>query len=138
MASLMRSVFAVLAGFVVAAIVMMAIEMVNGRFLYPEIGKAAQGLTDREAIRQLMAGAPLGALLVVVAGWLIASVAGGFVAGWVARRAPIGHALLLGGLLTLGGVANNLMLPPPLWFWIAGLIVFIPAAYAGGRLVPRR
>jgi len=55
----------------------------------------------------------------------------------IGRRAPIGHALVLGGFLTLAGIANNLMVPPPLWFWIAGLVVLIPAAYAGARLAPR-
>jgi hypothetical protein len=44
----------------------------------------------------------------------------------------------LGVLLTLAGVANNLMLPPPLWFWIASLIVLLPAAYLGARLAQAR
>jgi hypothetical protein len=38
----------------------------------------------------------------------------------------------------LAGVANNLMLPPPFWFWIATFAVFLPATYVGARLVPRR
>jgi hypothetical protein len=46
----------------------------------------------------------------------------------------VAHALALGGLLTLAGVANNLMLPPPLWFWIGSLVVMLPAACAGARL----
>lgn len=46
------------------------------------------------------------------------------------------HGIILGVLLTLAGIANNLMLPPPLWFWIASLVVFIPAAYVDARLAP--
>jgi len=60
MRSVFRSVLAVAAGFVVASAVMMAIETVNGRVLYPELRKAAEGMTDREAIRNLLAGAPVG------------------------------------------------------------------------------
>jgi len=116
---------------------MMAIETVNSHFLYPELGKLAEGMTDREAIRNLLTGAPIGAFLVVIFGWVLGSLAGGFVAAVIGRRAPIGHALVLGGFLTLAGIANNLMVPPPLWFWIAGLVVLIPAAYAGARLAPR-
>jgi hypothetical protein len=41
-------------------------------------------------------------------------------------------------MLTLAGVANNLMIPPPLWFWIASLDVLMPAAYLGARLAPAR
>jgi hypothetical protein len=41
-------------------------------------------------------------------------------------------------LLTLAGVANNLTIPPPLWFWIVSLVVLIPAAYFGARLARLR
>jgi hypothetical protein len=137
MRSIFRSVFAVVAGFVVASVVMMAIESINGRFIYPELGNAVAGMTDREAIRRLLASAPVGAFLVIIVGWVLGSVAGGWVAARIGRRAPVGHAVTLGGLLILAGVANNLMVPPPLWFWIASLLVLLPAAYAGGRLALR-
>lgn len=133
-----RSVLAVIAGFVAASAVMMLIESANGRVLYPELGKMAEGMTDREAIRALLANAPVGAFLVVLVGWALGSLVGGFLAAWIARNAPVGHALVLGGLLTLAGIANNLMIPPPGWFWIPSLAVFLPAAYAGARLAPTR
>ena len=133
----LRSVGAVIAGFVVASIVMMAVEATNGRLLYPELAKAAEGVTDREAIRAIFASAPIGALLVVVAGWALGSVLGGWTAARLAGRSPVTHALVLGALLTCAGIANNLMLPPPLWFWVAGLIVFLPCAWFGARLAAR-
>lgn len=43
-------------------------------------------------------------------------------------------ALSLGLLLTLAGIANNLMIPPPLWFWVLGLAVMLPGSWYGGRL----
>jgi len=137
MGTVLRSILAVVAGFVVASVVMMAVETVNGRVLHPQLGRIAEGMTDREAIRSLLASAPIGAFLVVMAGWAIGSLAGGWLAARVARRAPVGHALVLGALLTLGGIANNLVVPPPLWFWITSLLVLLPAAYAGGRLGSR-
>ena len=138
MGKIVRSILAVIAGFVAASVVMMLIESVNGRVLYPELGKAAEGMTDREEIRALMASAPVGAFLVVLFGWALGSLVGGFLAAWIGRNAPMAHALVLSGLLTLAGIANNLMLSPPLWFWIAGLVVFLPAVCAGARLAPRR
>ncbi len=136
MLRMLRSAAAVVAGFVLASIVMTIVEFINGHLIYPELGRAAQGVTDRDAIRQLFASAPAGAFLVVLFGWALGSVAGGLVAAWIGRRAPVGHALVLGGLLVLAGISNNLMLPPPVWFWISGLVVLLPAAYAGGRLAP--
>lgn len=135
MRSAFRGIAAVVAGFVAASVVMMIIETINGRVLFPGLAKSAEGVTDREAIRTLLATAPVGAFLVVIAGWILGGVAGGWVTARLASRATTGHGLVLGALLTLAGVANNLMLPPPLWFWIASLVVLLPAAHAGTRLV---
>jgi hypothetical protein len=134
MRSAIRSIAAVVAGFVVASIVMMIVETINGRALYPELGKAAVGMKDPEQIRALMATAPVGALLAVIAGWILGGVAGGWVSARLAAQAKLAHGLVLGALLTLAGIANNLMVPPPLWFWIVSLVVLIPAAYIGARL----
>lgn len=133
-----RSIVAVIVGFVAAGAVMMLVETVNGHVLYPEFGKLAEGMTDREEIRALLANAPVGAFLVVLVGWVLGGLVGGFLAAWIGWNAPLAHALVLGGLLTLAGIANNLMIPPPAWFWIPSLVAFLPAAYAGARLAPRR
>jgi hypothetical protein len=134
----LRSIAAVLAGFIAASLVMMLVESINGRILYPELARAAAGVKDREAMRALFAAAPAGALLVVIGGWTLGSLLGGWLAARLAGRATTGHALTVGGLLLLAGLANNLMLPPPTWFWILSLAVFLPAAYAGSRLAPAR
>ena len=138
MRSALRSIAAVAAGFIAASIVMLIIEMINGRVLYPELAKAAEGMTDRETIRALLATAPVGAFLVVIAGWILGGVAGGWLTARLAAQGTARHGLVLGALLTLAGVANNLMVPPPLWFWIASLVVLMPAAYVGARLAPAR
>jgi hypothetical protein len=134
----LRGIVAVVAGFIAASIVMMLIEALNGRVLYPELGKATQGVTDREKIRVLFATAPLGALLVVILAWILGAFTGGWIAARLAANATVAHGLVLGALLVLAGVANNLMLPPPLWFWTVSLVVLMPAAYLGARLVPAR
>src|SRR4029077_13310157 len=74
----LRSILAVLTAFVVACVIMMVIESINGRVLHPELGQAAEGLTDREAIRALFATAPPSAFLVVIFGWVLGSFAGGW------------------------------------------------------------
>jgi hypothetical protein len=137
MGRVIRSVLAVIAGFVAASVIMMIVETTNVKLLYPELGKRAEGVTDRDEIKAIMASAPVGALVVVLVGWALGSVAGGYLATLISRKPPYGHALALGVLLTLAGVANNLMLPKPLWFWIATFAVLLPATYVGARLVPR-
>jgi hypothetical protein len=136
MSPIVRGILAVVAGFVVACMVMMVVEAINGHVLYPELGKKAEGVTDREQIRAIFAAAPVGSLLVVLAGWALGSGLGGLVAMRIGRS-PHRHALIVGILVTAGAIANNLMLPPPAWFWVAGVLVPIPAAFAGARLAPR-
>lgn len=132
---ILRTLGAVLLGFIVASLVMMVVESINGRVLFPDIGKAAMGLRDREAIRALVASAPKAMLLVVIFGWALGSFTGGWVAGRVAGSAPVRAGLILGVLLTCAGIANNVMIPPPLWFRLLTWLVFIPCAWAGARLV---
>ena len=134
----LRGILAVIVGFVAASVVMMIVEGLNGHVFFPELGAAAQGVTDREALRKLLAEAPTAALLVVLVGWTLGSFAGGFVATWIGQRPGYVLAIILGILLTLAGIANNLMLPPPVWFWVVSVFVFLPAAYAGGRLATKR
>lgn len=138
MSGVYRSIFAVFAGFVGASAIMMAVECVNGQILYPELGKSAAGVTDIKKIKEIMASAPVGALVVVLFGWVLGSLGGGFLTTLISRKPTGRPATVLGCLLTLAGVANNLMLPPPIWFWLATFVVFLPATYLGSRLVPKK
>ena len=130
---ILKSLGAVLLGFIVASVVMMIVEFTNGHALYPALGKAAEGVKDPEVLRRLMAAAPKGALLVVLFGWTLSGLTGGLVAGKLAPKAPLAHGLALAVLLTLSVVANNLMIPPPAWFWVAGLVAIGPMAILGAR-----
>jgi hypothetical protein len=102
------------------------------------LGNAAEGVTDREKMRAMLASAPLGALLVVIVGWILGAVAGEWTVARLAAQAKPRDGLVLGALLTLAGVANNLMIRPLLWFWIASLVVLLPAAHFGARLAAAR
>ena len=133
MGSMLRAIGAVVAGFVAASVVMMTVEAINGHVLYPDLGNAAAGMKDQAAIAELMANAPLGALLVVLVGWILGGLVGGWVATRVAGRTSARPGLVLGLLLTLAVVANNLMIPPPLWFWVAGLAVMLPSTWLGTK-----
>lgn len=133
MTTIRRRISSVVAGFVAASVVMTAVEYFNGHVLYPGLAKAAEGVRDREVIRQLFATAPKGALLVVIAGWALGGFTGGWVAGRLAPATAMRQGRILAVLLSAAAVANNLMLPPPLWFWIAGLALIGPATLAGAR-----
>jgi hypothetical protein len=133
----LRGVAVVLAGFVAASLVMMTVESLNGRVFYPGLAKAAEGIRDREAMRALMAQAPVGALLVVAFGWALGGLTGGWTTAKLSPQGTLTPVVLLGALLLLAGVANDLMLPPPAWFWVVGLVALGGGVLAGARLARR-
>lgn len=137
MRSVLRSVGAVLAGFVGASLVMMLVEFLNGHVFFPGLAKAAEGIKDREAMRALMGTVPKAALLVVIVGWILGAIAGGWVTAKLSQPASRRGVFILCALLILAGISNNLMMPPPLWFWVASLMVFLPATLLGERLAAR-
>jgi hypothetical protein len=126
-----RSILAILLGAVLAGVVIFAVESA-GHLVYPP----PEGLdfSDREAVRVFIAEAPAGALLLVLVAWAVGTFAGAWLAAWIAKRAQVLHALIIGVLFLAGAVVNMLMIPHPLWFWIPGVLLFLPSAAMGGLL----
>lgn len=131
MPSILRSILAVLCGALVGGAVILGMELVGTRIFPPPAGLAAG---DPESMRAAMAALPVGAFVMVLLGWALGTFAGAWVAARVAKRSPVGHGLAVGVLFLAAGVANMLSLPHPVWFWIAGVLLFLPAGYSGGRL----
>ena len=124
----LRRVLAVLAGVGVGVGIIFAVEAINS-WLYVPPGL---DLNDLDAMRAYMRELPAAALLIVLLGWGLGALAG----GWVAARVGRGFAPARWVGIILLGVAlfNLLSLPHPLWFWIVGILVFVPAAELGARL----
>jgi hypothetical protein len=72
--------------------------------------------------------------------WLFVNVAcmiaGGYVTAWIAPRARVAHAVIVGIIQTGFTLAAFLTLKgdTPTWLWVAGMVVTVPAAWLGGRL----
>ena len=131
MRSILRSVLAVLLGAVAGGVLIMAVEML-GATIYP----LPPGVdpNDPESVKRAMAGVPVGALLLVLLGWILGTFAGAWIAARLAPRSPLGHGLVLGVLFLAAGIMNMLEFPHPAWFWVLGVVVFLPAAYIGAKL----
>jgi hypothetical protein len=87
---------------------------------------------DPEAVRRLMAQIPVGALLGVIAAWAAGTVAGGWLAGRVSRRAVA--AYVVGGLVLATSVAMMFMIPHPNWFRATAVVGLVLATYLAARL----
>jgi hypothetical protein len=124
------SVIPVWAGVFVGGLLIEATELL-GSLVYPP--PPGMNPDDPAAVKAAMANLPAGALLLVLLGWIVGTFVGAWITAQKAERAPIGHGLVLGGLSLVGAVVNMLMIPHPVWFWIAGVAILLPAAYLGAK-----
>ena len=59
---------------------------------------------------------------------------GGYVTAWLARGSEVRHAVVMGAIqMALTALAMiEFRHKAPVWFWIAGIAVTVPAAWCGG------
>jgi len=130
MPRLLRRIIAVLVGTAVAFTVVMLVDLLVGS-MHPV--PEGTDVRDAESMAAVIAGMPVSALVVMVAGWALAAAIGAFVAVRLTpeRRASAGHLVAL--LFLLATLANLAMLPHPGWMWAAALVALPLAGWLGAR-----
>lgn len=130
-----RTILAVLAGVVCAWLVIMACEFAGARLHPPPAGL---DLRDPQQLAAFIAAAPAAAMALVLAGWTLGALLGGWVAAKLSRRHRRGAALAVGAVVLAGVIANAFLIPHPTWFTALGVLLPLPAAWLGSRLVRQR
>ncbi len=133
--NLVRNVLGVVAGVLVGTLLIAVVQTI-GHQVYPIASDI--DYQDKEAMRALLASLPLGALLFVLAAYAVGSFAAGAITAYVGRGARVRHALLAGGILLLAAILNLVAMPHPLWFSVLVVLVFLPSAWLGARLITGR
>jgi len=129
--SIVRSVVAVVLGLIAAMIFIVAVEFASS-IVHP----FPPGLdpTSNDDMKAHVAAFPAWVLLLVVPAWGLATL----VSSWLATRLGSGrhlaHGIVVGSILLVAAVANMLMLPYPVWFWVANLVVFPVGFTLGAKL----
>ena len=121
-----RKIIAVVLGAVVAVVLIIAIEAL-GHAVYPL--PANLDISDTEAMQAYVMSAPTGALLLVLAAWLVATLVGGLLACFIARETPLVYSAIVGGLVLLGTIINLMSIPHPLWFSAISVLALIAAIF---------
>jgi hypothetical protein len=126
--TILRRVGAVIAGMIIAFLLVAGAEGIAHMIYPPPPGMNNQNMNQ---VKAYIATLPLSAMLVVLTGWLIAT----FVATWLAARiagTPV-PGYIVGALLLCAGIANAFLIPQPVWFSIASIVIYIGATWVGAR-----
>ena len=125
---MLRSVLAVVAGFVVTLVASVGTDIVLMVLLPRSITEAQPP--------------PTGLLVGILGYCFVYMVLGGYVTAFVARRAEVRHAVVLGGIALAIGIALSLPMllgqggdqGMPVWYTVLTLAYVIPATALGGYL----
>jgi hypothetical protein len=129
MKTTLRTLAAIFAGLLVLFVLLAAVELF-GNAVHP-LPEGFKG--TKEEICLHVARYPHWVLAVVVPAWAIAAFAG----AWTAVKIGNLYSSTIFGLLTLAALVLNIsMLPYPIWFKIANLILIPTAILAASRLSP--
>jgi hypothetical protein len=129
----LRNIGAVIAGIIVAVLFVEGAEaIVHAMNPFPP----GMDQHDMMAIKKFVSTLPLSAFLLVLAGWLLATVVGTFTAAKISGRALSGY--ILGALLLCAGIANSIIIPQPMWFSIVSFVIYIGGAMLGVALARPR
>ena len=129
---LKQRILPVVAGLMTGWIAIFGLEAVNHLFYPPP---ANLDYTDKAAITDFMNSLPTEAFELLFITWMIGTFLGGLVGGWVYKPNYRNTAIIIGVIIALGSIINMTMIPHPTWLMIAASIGYVPAAYAGGRLI---
>ena len=124
-----RSILAVIAGYLVTAI-LVVVKFAAMTSLIPGAAPKAGQLQFPSTGLQVVS------LILDFA----SAILGGYVAAWIARRNQIQHALALGILMVLLGILSMSISrgSEPVWYQIALIVISIPGALLGGMLRARQ
>ena len=93
---------------------------------------------DTEALNAYLAAAPVGALVIMLAGYLLATFDGVFVACLIGRTQPFIYALIIGMLMLAATASNLIMLQHPTWFSVSAIVGIIVSAALAWQLATKK
>jgi hypothetical protein len=120
----------VIAGLLTAFIIMMLFEYVNSLFFpLPE----GIDIFNPEEVRVFTQSLPWTAYILVFLGWVIGAFKAGCVTSYLSKESTYRLSFIVGIILTIGGILNNIAIGHDLFFNIIGLPMFILFTYLGHK-----
>ena len=129
---IIQNILAIVSGILIGSTVNMGIITISGSIIAPPEGIDN---TTMEGLKTSMHLFEPKHFLMPFLAHAIGTLAGAFVVALIATEQKLKFALGIGLFFMLGGIANVIMLPSPLWFTALDLgAAYIPMAYIAGKL----
>jgi len=128
----LKNIIAVVTGLITGSAVNMGIIMISGSVNPPPAGA---DVTTMEGLLEAMHLFEPKHFLMPFLAYALGTFVGAFVAAKIAANHKMKFALSIGCIFLVGGVINVILLPSPVWFSVADLLLaYIPMAYLAGKL----
>jgi hypothetical protein len=132
---ILRNSLAVVAGIVIGSAVNMGIITISGSVI-PLPNRA--DVTTAEGLKAAMHLFQPKHFLMPWLAHALGTFAGAFLSALIAANRKMIFAMVVGGFFLVGGIANVLMLPSPLWFTVVDLAgAYVPMAYLAAKLAEK-
>ncbi len=135
MAKFLRILLSIVLGVVIGSLVNMALIMVSGKIIAPPPGA---DVTTMEGLKASLHLFEAKHFVFPFLAHALGTLAGAFVAGLTSPAKSAVPAYVVGAFFLLGGIANVVLLPSPVWFSAVDLLAaYLPAAWLGQTLAAR-
>lgn len=151
----LRSILAVILGMLLCFSIVALVEAAGSRLVPPsedvkaimeplsklppnEVMAALRAEMAKPEVRATFLAQPFTVFLPPLFSWIVAGMMGSWAAGLIARRRPMVHGFIVGGLFLLATIMNLFSLPHPVWMQVASLVLVPGAIFFGASLADVR
>jgi hypothetical protein len=126
-----RKIAAVILGAVLALAVRLGTQLL-AHAMYPS--QPGADLNTTQGAKLYFETIPMPALVLILIGWGISTLAGAWFAGFIAKEKSFTCAWIVALLVAIGSIVNFVNIPHPMWFMVVAILTIPIAAWIGGKL----
>jgi len=130
---MLRDILAGVIGVAIAVFIVFLADMLS-HMVYPM--PAGLDPQDAEALRPYIASLPIGAFLMIMGGWVVATFVGSVVAGRIGTAKAWIFPTVVGGVMFAATTATLIAIPHPHWFTAISLIAILASAWLAYMVAP--
>jgi hypothetical protein len=131
----LRNILAVVVGLVLGSIVNMSLIMISGSIIAPPEGA---DVTTMEGLKASMHLFEPKHFLFPFLAHALGTLVGAWIACMITTSSKMRAALIISCAFLVGGIANVVSLPSPVWFSVLDIVgAYIPMGYIGYRLASK-